>query len=94
MSKVGGAYNISKINIKTLQDVQDKYYKPTYFQGKDCKMEIFTSITFGFLMVNLDTLSLDAFLPYIPSSKGSTIYMVGNIIPITFQWYMELPLTP
>jgi hypothetical protein len=34
-------------------DVQDKY----------CKMEIVGNIVFGFLMLNLDTLSLKEFLP-------------------------------
>jgi len=48
-------------------------------------MEIVESIIFGFLMVSLDTLSLKEFLPYIPNSNGSTIYMVGNIIPRPFE---------
>jgi hypothetical protein len=89
--------NIVVIDVKdrgSLQDVQDKYYKPTDVQDKYCKMEIVESIVFGFLMVSLDTLSLKEFLPYIPSSNGSTSYMVGNIILRPFQWYMEFPLTP
>jgi hypothetical protein len=45
-------------------------------------------------LVNLDTLYLREFLPYITNSNGSTSYMVGNIILIPFQWYMEVPLTP
>jgi hypothetical protein len=57
-------------------------------------MDIFESITFGFLMINLDTLYLKEFLPYIPISNGIKSYMVGNIIPIPFQWYMTFHLTP
>jgi hypothetical protein len=79
-----GSLHMSKINITSLQDVQDKY----------CKMDIVESITFGFLMISLDTLYLKEFLPYIPSSNGSTSYMVGNIILRPFQWYMAFPLTP
>jgi hypothetical protein len=47
--------NIVFIDVKDrgiLQDVQDK----------DCKMEIVGNIIFEFLMLNLDTLSLKAFL--------------------------------
>jgi hypothetical protein len=57
-------------------------------------MDIIESITFGFLMVILNTLSLKEFLPYIHISYGRISYMVGNIIPIPFQWYIEFPLTP
>jgi hypothetical protein len=35
-------------------------------------------------VVNLDTLYLREFLPYITNSNGSTSYMVGNIILDTF----------
>jgi hypothetical protein len=66
----------------------------TYVQDKDCKMEIVGNIVFGVLMLNLDTLSLEKFLPCIPSSNGSVGYIVGNFIPIPFQWYMAFPLTP
>jgi hypothetical protein len=45
-------------------------------------------------VVNLDTLYLREFLPYINNSNGSTSYMVGNIILRPFQWYMEVYLTP
>jgi hypothetical protein len=55
-------------------------------------MDIFESINFGLLMVSLDTLSLKEVLPYTPILNGITSYMVGNIIPIPFQWYMEFPL--
>jgi hypothetical protein len=57
-------------------------------------MEIDESITFGFLMISLDTPSLKEFLLYIPSLNDSTSYMVGNIIMRPFQWYMEFLLTP
>jgi hypothetical protein len=36
-------------------------------------------------VVNLDTLLLREFLPYIDHSNGRKSYMVGNIIPIAFQ---------
>jgi len=49
---------------------------------------------FVFLMLNLDTLSLKAFLTYTPRSNGRIGYMVGNIIPRHFQLYMTFPLTP
>jgi hypothetical protein len=49
---------------------------------------------FLFMMNSLDTLYLNSFLPYIPISNGITSYMVGNIILIYFQWYMEFLLTP
>jgi hypothetical protein len=65
--------------------VQDKYDKPTYFQDNFYKMEIVENNFFGFLMVNLDTLSLKEVLPYLPSSNGRTIYMVRNIILTPFQ---------
>jgi hypothetical protein len=73
---------------------QDKYYKPTNIEDKYCKMEIVESIIFGFLKISLDTLYLKAYLTYISISNGRKIYMVRNIIPRPFQWYMELPLTP
>jgi hypothetical protein len=57
-------------------------------------MDIVESITFGFLMINLDTLSLKAFLAYIPRSNERTSYMVGNIVLKYVQWYMEFPLSP
>jgi hypothetical protein len=57
-------------------------------------MDIVESITFSFFMVSLDTLPLKEFLPYMPNSNGSTIYMVGNIILIPFQWCMEFPIIP
>jgi hypothetical protein len=75
-------------------DVQDKYYNPIDVQDKYYKMEIVESITFEFFMISLDTLSLNDFLPYIPSSNESTCYMVGNIILRPFQRYMEFPPTP
>jgi hypothetical protein len=61
--------------------VQDKYYKPTDVQDKYFEMDIFESITFGFLMTSLDTLYLKEFLPHIPSSNRIISYIVGNIIP-------------
>ena len=45
-------------------------------------------------LVNLDTLYLMVFLSYMPNSNGITSYMVGNLIMIPFQSYMEVPLTP
>jgi hypothetical protein len=45
-------------------------------------------------VVNLDTLYLREFLPYITNSNGRKCYMVGNIILIPFQWHMEVSLTP
>jgi hypothetical protein len=57
-------------------------------------MDIVESIAFGFFIISLDTLSLKEFLPYIPSSNGRKIYMVGNIILGPFQQHMTFPLTP
>jgi hypothetical protein len=57
-------------------------------------MEIVESITFAFFMINLDTIYLKEFLPYISLSNGSPSYMVGNIIPRPFQQYMKFLLTP
>jgi hypothetical protein len=74
--------------------VQDKYYKPTNVEEKGCKMEIVEIITFGFLMVNLDTIYLKGFLLYIPSSNGSTSFIVANFILRPFQRYMAFSLTP
>jgi hypothetical protein len=57
-------------------------------------MEIVGNIVFGFLMLSLDTLSLKEFLSYILKPNWSIGYMVGIIILIPFQRYMEFPLTP
>ena len=44
-------------------------------------------------MPNLDILYLKEFLLYITNSNWIIYYMVGNLVPIPFQWYMEVPLT-
>jgi len=43
---------------------------------------------------HLDTLYLKAYFIQLPRSNGSIIYMVRNLIPIHFQWYMKLYLNP
>jgi hypothetical protein len=78
--------NIIFIDVKDrgeTTDVQDEY----------CETKIVGNIDFGFLMLILDTLSLNTFLLLRLSSNGSIGYMVENIIMRPFQWYMELPLT-
>jgi hypothetical protein len=78
----------------SLQYFHDKYYNPTDVQMYNINIARWRLLKVLFL-VNLDTLSLKEFLPYIPISNGSTIdYMVGNIISRPFQWYMEFPITP
>jgi hypothetical protein len=54
-------------------------------------MGIIENNVFGFLMLNLDTLSLKAFLFYIYSSNGSISYMVGRIIMIPSQLIYGIP---
>jgi hypothetical protein len=64
MSQTGGDYRCLR---KILEDgdivVIDVKYKgeTTYFQDKECNMEIVGNIFFGFWMLNLDTLSLNSF---------------------------------
>jgi hypothetical protein len=71
---------MSKINIASLQ----------MFKIKIARW-ILLKVLF---LVSLDKLSLKTFLPYIPSSNGSTRYMVENIIQRHFQRCMKFPITP
>jgi hypothetical protein len=78
--KYRGSLHIFKINITILHMF---------------KIKIATWILLKVLfLVSLDTLYLNSFLHYIHKSNGSTSYMVGNIILINFQWYVEFHLTP
>jgi len=85
---------ILEIFFSLMSNIGGAYYKTTNVQDKYCKTDIAENIVFGFLMINLDTLYLKEFLFYMPKSNGNIRYMVGTIITIPFQWYMEVSITP
>jgi hypothetical protein len=70
MSKTRGAYKMSKINITSLHMSKIKIARWRLLKV--------------LFLVNLDTLYLKEFLFYIPSSNGSTRYMVGKYYSETF----------